>query len=106
MAKIRWVLIVFIMGMVLCQVNTVAHADDDPGEEPNQGFFRIELYADVTTASVKPPMGQYRFSVRVVDESMFPALGWTPRRVELEIIETIIIILSVFFILIGGEETK
>jgi hypothetical protein len=84
MRKTQWVIVVFIMGMVLSQVNTLADADDGP--EPNQGLYRIELYANVTTARVKPPLGQYSFTVRVVDESLFAALGWTHRRVELDIV--------------------
>lgn len=86
MRKTRWVIVVFIMGMVLSQAGTLTDADDGP--EPDQGLYRIELYANVTTARVQPPMSQYSFTVKVVDESWFPALGWTHRRVELEIVNT------------------
>ncbi len=88
MRNTPWVLVIVLMGMILSQLGTLTDADDGPLPDSGNYLFRIELYANVTTASVKPPMGQYSFSVRVVDESVFAALGWTHRRVELEIVNT------------------
>jgi len=88
MRNTPWVIVIVMTGMILSQLGTLADADDDPLSDSGNYLYRIELYANVTTASVKPPMGQYSFSVRIVDESMFAALGWTHRRVELEIVNT------------------
>ncbi len=87
--KLPWVVIVVIMGMVLSHICMVTQADEgtDPEPERDNGLFRLGLYANVTIATVKPPLGQYSFSVQVVDESLFAAFGWTHRRVELEIID-------------------